>query len=115
MTEKLTIVCRDFKPLHRNSLLGFATIEIVELHMRFFDVTIHQKGESRWAQLAAKPQIGKDGNVIRDSAGKIKYSAVTDFRDEATRKAFSHKVCEAVAAFAPDAFEKMAEVEEQFQ
>jgi hypothetical protein len=57
MNGTLTIRCLDFKPMHKNTLRGFATIEVVELHMIFHDIAIHQKRTSRWATLAMKPQI----------------------------------------------------------
>jgi hypothetical protein len=82
--------------------------------MVFHDVAIHQKGEGRWAQLAAKPQIDRDGNAIKDNiTKKIRYSPLTEFTNDATRRAFSHKVCEAVEAVAADAFE--AAEEDAFQ
>jgi hypothetical protein len=38
------------------------------------DVAIHEKGEARWAQLPAKPQV-KDGALVKDATGKIQYFA----------------------------------------
>jgi hypothetical protein len=54
---KLTVTCRDFKPLHRNSLRGFATIRINEMRLEIRDVAIHEKGESRWAQLPVSAAV----------------------------------------------------------
>jgi hypothetical protein len=82
--SKLTITVRDFKPLHRNTLRGFATIHINEMRLEICDVAIHQKNESNWAQLPAKPMIDRDGVVLRDrETGKIGYATVLEFDNRA--------------------------------
>jgi hypothetical protein len=43
--SKLTVTCADWRPLKRNTLLGFARIRVVELGLTIHDVAIHQKGE----------------------------------------------------------------------
>jgi hypothetical protein len=107
--SKLTVICTDFKPLVRNTLRGFATIRIAEMRMVIHDVAIHQKGDARWAQLPAKPQINKDGVALRDkTTGKINYSIVIELDDRATRDAFSAAVIAAVLKLAPSVFEEAA-------
>jgi len=84
--SKLSIVCREFRPITQNTLVGFASIRVAELHLDIKDVALHQKGESRWAQLPAKPMIDKAGAVIRDaSTGKIKYVNIFEFTDRANK------------------------------
>jgi hypothetical protein len=101
---KFSITIRDFKPIHRNTLVGFAIICIPELHLTIKDVAIHQKGSSRWAALPAKPMIDRDGVAIRDSTtGKITYSNILEFTDRATRDAFSHVVIAALLDIFPNA------------
>jgi len=103
---KLTVTCREFKPLRRNTLVGFAQIRIAELRLDIKDIAVHQKGDSRWAQLPAKPMIDRNGAVIRDSTtGKIQYAPILEFTDRATRDAFSHAVVSALLELVPDAFE----------
>ena len=95
--SKLSITILDFKPLHRNTLQGFATIRINEMRLTIKDVAIHVKGDSRWAQLPSKPMIDRDGAVIRDrETGKIAYANIFEFTDRATRDAFSHAVIAAL-------------------
>jgi len=53
MMSKLTVTCRGFYPLHRNTLRGFCEIRINELRLVIRDIAIHEKGEDRWAQLTA--------------------------------------------------------------
>jgi hypothetical protein len=101
---KLTITCDSFRPLHRNTLRGFCQLTISELRLTIHDIAIHEKGESRWAQLPAKPQI-RDGELVRDDAGKIQYWPVLEFTSRAVRDAFSERMIEALLEFAPGAFD----------
>jgi hypothetical protein len=95
MTGKLTITCTDFRPLRKNTLCGFAKVRINEMRLLIHDVAIHRKGDSRWAQLPAKPQITKDGKtVIKD--GKTQYATILEFDSRDVREAFSTRVIEAV-------------------
>jgi hypothetical protein len=101
---KLTVICESFHPLIRNSLRGFAEITIAEMRLTIRDVAVHQKGDARWAQLPAKPQV-KDGVLIRDATGKIQYVHIMDFDGREVRDAFSRAVVQAVLERAPDAFD----------
>jgi hypothetical protein len=103
-TGKFTVTCGSFHPLVRNTLRGFAEITIVELRLTIRDIAIHAKGDARWAQLPAKPQV-KDGALVKDATGKVQYVHIMDFDSRAVRDAFSRAVIDAVLKFAPAAFE----------
>ena len=105
---KTTITCDDWRAVRRNTLLGFAAIKIRELHPTIRDVAVHEKGERRWAQLPARPQI-KDGMAITDAAGKVQYFPVMAFEGRAVADAFSAAVCAAILAHEPRAFSAGAE------
>jgi len=80
------------------------------LRLEIRDIAVHVKGNSRWAQLPAKPMIDKDGVVLRDrETGKISYSIIFEFTDRATRDAFSHAVIDAVLRAFPDALDEVEE------
>ncbi len=103
---KLTLTCQEFRPFCRNTLYGFAAIHIAEMRMTIRDIAIHQKGDARWAQMPAKPQMDKDGVALRDkTTGKIAYVSIIEVDDRATRNAFSQAVVSAVLKFHPTAFE----------
>jgi hypothetical protein len=103
--SKLTVTCNAFRTLHRNTLCGFAEIEIAELKLTVRDVAVHQKGQARWAQLPAKPQI-KDGALVKDATtGEVQYTPIMDFSGRAVRDAFSAAVVRAVLAWDPHAFD----------
>jgi hypothetical protein len=102
---KHKLVCTDFKPYRKNTLVGFAQIHLSELRLAIRDISIHQKGASRWAALPGKPQINKDGIIVKDRDGKIQYTAILELDDRKTRDAFSHAVIAAVLAVAPNIFD----------
>jgi hypothetical protein len=101
--EKLTVTCETFHPMVRNTLRGFAEITIAEMRLTIRDVPIHQKGESRWAALPAKPQI-KDGALVKDATGKVQYIHILDFDSREVRDAFSRAVVQALLERTPEAF-----------
>ena len=54
---KLTVVCADWRPLHRNTLCGFAVIHIPQLELKIHDVALHRKADRMWAALPARPRL----------------------------------------------------------
>jgi hypothetical protein len=104
-TSKFTVRVDAFKPLRSNTLYGFATINIPELHLKIIDLTVHEKNAARWVGLPGNAQIDREGNVRRDDRGKIAYTPVIEFTDKQTRDAFSARVIASLLEFAPAAFE----------
>jgi hypothetical protein len=102
--SKLTVSCADWRPLRKNTLLGFARIRIAELDLTIHDVAIHESHGKRWAQLPSRPWIEGD-RLVRDDAGKVKYSPLLEFSRREVRDAFSQSVISAVLRFAPDALD----------
>jgi hypothetical protein len=98
--NKLSITCRAFHPLRRNTLRGFCEICVAELRLTIRDIAVHQKGESRWAQLPAKPQV-RNGELVKDDSERIQYVHLMSFDSRAVADAFSAAVIRAVTEFAP--------------
>jgi hypothetical protein len=101
---KLTITCRGFNPFCKNTLRGFCTIHIAELRLEIRDIAVHTKGDARWVQLPARPQV-RDGELVKDDHGKVQYSHLMSFDTRAVADAFSAAVVKALLEFAPAAFE----------
>jgi hypothetical protein len=95
----------DFHPLHRNTLRGFARVEIAELKLEIGDIAVHEKGAARWAQLPAKPQIRDGALVVDETTGKIAYKPVMQFTRRAVADAFSARVIDAVLGAFPAALD----------
>lgn len=104
---RLSVTCEDFRQLSRNTLRGFAVIRIEQMKLTIRDVAIHAKGDKRWAQLPARPQI-KDGALVKDATGKVQYVQLFEFTSHAVRTAFSEAVIRAVAESYPNAFDAEA-------
>jgi hypothetical protein len=104
MSEKLSIVCLDFKPLCRNTLRGFAVVKVEQMRLVMREVAIHSKGDRAWAQLPSRPWV-KDGRVVTNDDGKIQYSALLEFDSGEVRTAFSDAVIRALLRFDPHALE----------
>ena len=103
--RKLTVDVIEFHPLHRNTLRGFCTVYIGEMHLTIHDIGVHQHASgARWVALPAKPLLESDGTARRDDRGKIAYCPVIEFADRETRDAFAARVIAALLEFAPDAF-----------
>ena len=57
---KFTVTVTDFRPFHRNTLRGFATVRVDELHLTLHEVAVHQHDiGARWVGLPAKPVVGQ--------------------------------------------------------
>jgi hypothetical protein len=105
----MKITCKSFKPLRKNTLLGFCEIYLAELDLALKDVAIHERNGSRWAAPPARPQLSKDGAVMRDDTGKVQYAPIFEFGSRASRDKFSRMVIDAVLARVPGAFTKTDE------
>src|SRR5262249_49884427 len=90
------IIVLDWRPCNRNTLRGFAKIKIPAWGLILDGVAVHEKEGRDWAQLPARPQINKDGDVIREDDGKIRYAKIMEFDDKRKSWDFSDEVVAAV-------------------
>lgn len=97
-----TITVSGWKPFDRNTMRGFCTVHLPS-GMTLHDVAIHLSNGSWWASPASKPQLTRDGQAVKDDAGKIKYVPVVSFESKAVRDRFSASVIEALRAAHPEA------------
>jgi DNA-binding cell septation regulator SpoVG len=88
-------VVESFTSMAKNSLLGFATVRIpsgLVLH----DVAVHRQGDSIWVMPPSRPMLGRDGSVMKDTNGKVRYQPIITFRDKQTQARWSAAVIEAM-------------------
>jgi len=95
---KLTIRCIGWRPFCRNTLRGFAAIQIAELRMTMREVAVHEQNGRTWAQPPARPWV-KEGQLVRGDDGEVQYSPLFEFDDGKVRHAFSDAVIRAVLRF----------------
>jgi hypothetical protein len=98
------VVIEEFTPVIKNTLRGFARVRMPS-GVVFHDVAIHRKGDSSWASPASKPMIGRDGQQIKDQAGKPLWCPVVSFASKELRERFSGAVLDALRAAHPEVFD----------
>jgi hypothetical protein len=96
-----TIIIEDFVPVARNTLRGFARVRMPS-GMVLHDVAIHQKGEAAWANPSSKPQLDRNGQQMKDAAGKAMWAPIVSFGSRELRDKFSASVIDALRASYPD-------------
>jgi len=97
---KHSIDCIGFKLLRKGTLVGFADIVVRELKLTIRDVALHRKGESRWVSPPGRPWI-KDGELIHEPDGRIKYAKILEFETSEVQQAFSAAVLDAYDIYRP--------------
>lgn len=75
-----------FKPFSKNTLRGFATVELA-IGLIITDIPVHAKGDRSYALLPSKPQL--DGDVIRRIDGKPQYAAIIRWNSRERSDKFS--------------------------
>jgi hypothetical protein len=103
---KLTLTCKSYTPIEKNSLLGKADIYVAEMRLTIRGVLILKSNERMWASLPSPAMLDKEGVALRDDRGKVKYSYCFEFDGREVRDAFSRAVIAAVLARAPEAFDE---------
>lgn len=96
------VTIREWRPMRRNALLGFAKVELPS-GMIIADVTILTGSHGPWALPPSKPQIGRDGTVLKDHDGKVKYVPIIEFASKGTRERWSSLIIEALRVAHPEA------------
>jgi hypothetical protein len=86
---------REFRAMDRGALQGFATV-VLPSGMIVHDISIFYKDARWWASPPGKPQIGRDGCVAKDGAGRTQYSQIISFTSRAIADAFSDIVIAAL-------------------
>lgn len=97
----MPVVLLEWRPMRRNSLLGFAKIQLGAL--KISDISLNTSNGRTWANLPSKPMLNRDGQAMRDDKGKIRYSPMLEWNSKDTADRFSASVIAAVQEQYPDA------------
>src|SRR5262249_24112161 len=92
----------DWRPLRRNSLLGFAKVQFPS-GLVISDITILNGERGPWALPPSKPQIDRDGNALKDQNGKVRYTPIIEFASREIRYRLSSGIIDALRAVHPEA------------
>jgi hypothetical protein len=93
-------IVQSFTSIRRNSLRGFATVRLPS-GMVLSDVGIHYDSGKYWAAVPSKAMISRDGTLIKDVNGKIRYAPIISFASKELRDKFSQAVIAAVESSHP--------------
>ena len=93
----MAVIIQNYRAFISNTLKGFADVRVGPFTLH--DVTIHEAGGRRWVGLPAKPQISRDGTVLRTpKTGRTAYSTVVSIDDPDARERFRQAVLDALDA-----------------
>jgi hypothetical protein len=95
LSEK--VICLGWRVCERGTIRGFAKVKVVPWSLIIDGVAVHQKEDRQWAQLPARPQIDKEGNVLREENGKVRYAKILEIEDRRVAWDFNDAVVAAVA------------------
>ena len=98
----MPVTILEWKPLVRNTLRGFAKLQLGALTIQ--DCPVHDTQGRKWCGLPSKPMVDSDGTVKRDEGGKIKYVPLLQWATKAASDRFSDSVIAALQEKHPDAF-----------
>jgi hypothetical protein len=90
---------RDFREVRKNTLLGFFTL-VLDSGLVIKECSLHVKDDRRWFSFPGKPQLDKDGVLIRDEGGKAVYANVIIIEDRDRREKLQALVLEALSGIA---------------
>jgi hypothetical protein len=91
--------------MRRSTLLGSASVAFPS-GLVINDISILNGERGPWASPPGKPQLDRDGNVVRDQAGKVRYAAVVEFTSREVRTRWSASIIEALREVHPEEFDQ---------
>ena len=93
----------SWKSLVKNSLRGFATIEL-PIGLKIVDCPVLVSNGKTWASLPTKPVLDRDGKHVKPD-GKPQYSAILEWKSRDLADRFSQAVVELVRTEYPAALD----------
>lgn len=95
------LVLREFRAFRKNSLRGFASVELPN-GLTIKDISLHELNGKRWSSLPSKPVIKDGAPVFKD--GKAQYVPILQWRSRDLSDGFSEAVVALIEDNHPDAF-----------
>lgn len=96
----MAMVLRDFRAFNKNTLRGFAIVEL-PAGLVIHNITIHTKNGKAWAAMPSVPQLQDGQHRVID--GKNQYKRILEWRDRDLGDRFSAALVELVKAQFPNA------------
>ncbi len=87
----MTVEIIKYKPLGKNTLVGYVDIFIPKSGMEIYGCSYHRKGQQEWISFPSKEYTDKEGQK--------KYAPYVRFRERNHQDAFGREVIAAIKAF----------------
>lgn len=94
------LVVHSWKPIVKNTLCGFCTVELPN-GLYIEDISIHHKNGRRWAILPSTAQLENGQQRVKD--GKAQWKTILRWRDRELADRFSDALIEAIQSQHPGA------------
>jgi len=95
VTNNARVILRDFRPVCRNTLRGFAVVEVPP-GLVIENVSLHKKGDRIWVSLPARPLLDAEGRHMIDADGKKRYAPLLNWTSRELADRFSRAVIDLV-------------------
>jgi hypothetical protein len=104
------IVIEQFRPVAKNTLVGFIDIRMTNIRLIVRDLALHRFGERWWVSMPGKPMVERDGTpIINARTGRQDYFAFLRFDTRTAHADFERQVLAAMRERHPEVFaEEMA-------
>jgi hypothetical protein len=104
------IVIEKFRPVSKNTLVGFCDVHMTNIRMVVRDVAIHCFGDRIsgrwWISLPGKPMVERDGTpIINARTGKQDFFNLVRFDTREAHHQFEQQTLAALRAMHPEVFE----------
>jgi hypothetical protein len=86
----IKIICEEFRPFKKNTLVGFADLALPDLGLRIKECPVHRQNDRRWVAFPARPWT--------DPQGKKQWASIIEFLNGADREGFQAAAVVAVRA-----------------
>ena len=89
----MPVIIIESRLIQKGAVIASLKIGLGKLVMN--DVLVLHANGKAWAGPPSKPQIGRDGSVLKDASGKVRYTPVVEWADKGARDRFSAGVVRA--------------------
>ena len=86
-SRKPEIICEEFRPFEKNTLVGFAILTLPAVGLRIKDCCFHRKDGAEWVSLPARPYTKE---------GQTTYAAIFDFTSPEAKAHFQAAAAAAI-------------------
>jgi hypothetical protein len=103
MTAERSLRLLSWESLRKNSLRGFATVEL-PIGLRILDCPVLVSNGRAWVALPSKPALHREGRHAKPG-GVPQYTPIAEWRDKALSGLFSDRVVELLREQYPEDLE----------